>query len=673
MAYYKIGTTLSQVKTEINEELVEQLEKIVYCIYENVQDGDNSFNIEEKIDDLWFYKISTMKVSEECIEKYIKKNWDWEWLLSSSDDVLSVDFIDKHINILKEHLSSLCNTRQFKLSEWWFFEKYYTNLHQRNIISHMTISDDDVNIIFNKENLFDYGEDNYHRFMVGLIFNKKISVKKILEYHIYLNSCEYIFILLQLKKLNVDDFFEMKRLKIFEKNDITEKNALLEVCKNKCGVGLELFRNHKHLEWDIEHLEELVKHDKFTLDDLPLIDKYIPYIIRLCNKLLKYTMWNNYSFINNFLENTINKYKNIIYGEKYRKLHYKGYTTLLDSIEESITINTPIEKIEKFMEKHLFYSTWSIDVNNEKTKKPKTVFLLYSTISKNKTITLDFIEKHNYSKFWNPFFNNETLTREIIERAKQTPEVLDSFIEYFNENTVEKLITLNILNADVINNMSFKVKDTIISYLCFYSVDLSFFELICEYIEREKNQMENIKKRINKDFLIMCKFSEEQFIEYTKKIDEDETHPYRKYWKWKFISQNSHLTSRIVEKYKDNLILKFEILSCRHMSSEFIENVEGAWDYELLSSTQFLKPSYILKKPNENWNLEYILENNFEGYKNEEIEKRIKKHIMAYRIQCHWRKCYYDPRYDVCKKRIYRQYNEYVNEYYELIKNKSIL
>jgi hypothetical protein len=53
---------------------------------------------------------------------------------------------------------------------------------------------------------------------------------------------------------------------------------------------------------------------------------------------------------------------------------------------------------------------------------------------------------------------------------------------------------------------------------------------------------------------------------------------------------------------------------------------------------------------------EDIVENPL-NYQQRYIDKII-KHLAAFRIQCHWRKCYYDPMYVLCKKRLDREYKE---------------
>ena len=37
------------------------------------------------------------------------------------------------------------------------------------------------------------------------------------------------------------------------------------------------------------------------------------------------------------------------------------------------------------------------------------------------------------------------------------------------------------------------------------------------------------------------------------------------------------------------------------------------------------------------------------------IERKLKEHMMAFRIQCRWRKANYDPEYKLCKNRLMKE------------------
>ena len=51
-----------------------------------------------------------------------------------------------------------------------------------------------------------------------------------------------------------------------------------------------------------------------------------------------------------------------------------------------------------------------------------------------------------------------------------------------------------------------------------------------------------------------------------------------------------------------------------------------------------------------------LSQNHFTKSKEIFIERKLKEHMMVFRIQCRWRKANYDPKYKLCKKRLMREY-----------------
>ena len=62
------------------------------------------------------------------------------------------------------------------------------------------------------------------------------------------------------------------------------------------------------------------------------------------------------------------------------------------------------------------------------------------------------------------------------------------------------------------------------------------------------------------------------------------------------------------------------------------DNPDIPWDWWNLSSNPFTKNKEIF------------------------IERKLKEHMMAFRIQCRWRRANYDPKYKLCKNRIMKEY-----------------
>ena len=51
-----------------------------------------------------------------------------------------------------------------------------------------------------------------------------------------------------------------------------------------------------------------------------------------------------------------------------------------------------------------------------------------------------------------------------------------------------------------------------------------------------------------------------------------------------------------------------------------------------------------------------LSQNHFTKSKEIFIERKLKEHMMVFRIQTYWRKANYDPEYKLCKNRLMREY-----------------
>ena len=97
------------------------------------------------------------------------------------------------------------------------------------------------------------------------------------------------------------------------------------------------------------------------------------------------------------------------------------------------------------------------------------------------------------------------------------------------------------------------------------------------------------------------------------------------------------------------------------LAQEFMDFVEAHpekdWDWAQISRNQNLTMDFIEAHLDKNWDWWEISKNPL-NYEQRYIDK-IHKHLMAFRIQCKWRRAYYNPEHQICKNRLIREAKEF--------------
>jgi hypothetical protein len=112
-------------------------------------------------------------------------------------------------------------------------------------------------------------------------------------------------------------------------------------------------------------------------------------------------------------------------------------------------------------------------------------------------------------------------------------------------------------------------------------------------------------------------------------------------WKWSSISQNRNVTMEMIEKHP-----------------------EKPWNWQNISENPNLTMEIIEKHPEKPWDWEFISSNKFKKDKEKFIEKKLKEHLSAFRIQQHWFKAKMNPEYSLCKKMVNDFYDKVINPIY---------
>jgi hypothetical protein len=135
-------------------------------------------------------------------------------------------------------------------------------------------------------------------------------------------------------------------------------------------------------------------------------------------------------------------------------------------------------------------------------------------------------------------------------------------------------------------------------------------------------------------------------------MDMIEKHP-EKTWVWSYISSNPNLTLEMIEKYSEKPWSWTCISYNPNLTMEMIEkHSEKPWDWQNISYNTNLTIDIIEKYPEKPWNWYCISSNEFKKEKEKFIEKRLKEHLSAFRIQQHWFNAKMNPEYSLCKKMV---------------------
>ena len=88
---------------------------------------------------------------------------------------------------------------------------------------------------------------------------------------------------------------------------------------------------------------------------------------------------------------------------------------------------------------------------------------------------------------------------------------------------------------------------------------------------------------------------------------------------------------------------------------EFVLKNEDTIHWEWLSKTPNITWEIVKDNPDKPWDWSYLSQNQFKINKEIFIERKLKEHMMVFRIQCRWRRANYDPKYKLCKKRLMKE------------------
>ena len=285
--------------------------------------------------------------------------------------------------------------------------------------------------------------------------------------------------------------------------------------------------------------------------------------------ILKYPNqnWNiDYLIENNKITdfNTLSKFK---YIDEYIIYHYPNkpwdWEWLIENIEINIEKYISLELIKKYLCKWNYYE-----------------------LSKNPNLTEEFILKYPY-RHWDIDYlidNNKITDFNTLSKFKYINEkIIDKYPdkpwdwEWLIQNTnicIKKFISVNLIEKYENRQNYYKL-----------SKDQNLTEkFILKYPHQNWDIIYLIKNNKITDFKALSKF---KYINYVI-IDEYPDKP----WDWGWLNEN----------------INFEIE--RYIPLNLIKKYSYSWVYYYLSKNQNLTEEFILKHPSQNWDIDYLIENN---------------------------------------------------------------
>jgi hypothetical protein len=93
-----------------------------------------------------------------------------------------------------------------------------------------------------------------------------------------------------------------------------------------------------------------------------------------------------------------------------------------------------------------------------------------------------------------------------------------------------------------------------------------------------------------------------------------------------------------------------------------MDNPDKPWDWYSLSIHPNITWDVINDNLDKPWDWYYLSRNEFKCEKALFISRKYREHIAAFKIQTYWRRANEDPEYNLCKRRLDREYNDFFNE-----------
>ena len=145
-------------------------------------------------------------------------------------------------------------------------------------------------------------------------------------------------------------------------------------------------------------------------------------------------------------------------------------------------------------------------------------------------------------------------------------------------------------------------------------------------------------------------------------ISLDLVERYIKNWNWGVngLSCSNHIHLDFIMKYQDKLWDWSTLTNSKHFDIYWVRVLPNKpWDFSVISKMNTFTVEWIKEFPDALWDWEYLFTSGFSYDLHLKFTKLLREYILAYRIQCWWRKIFYDPCSSVRIKIMNREFDEY--------------
>ena len=596
------------------------------------------------------------KINQYIIDEYPNKPWDWEWLIENTnihvEEYISLDLIKKY----KDMFDYCILSKNSNILEEFILMYPYQNWNIKYLIKNNKITDFKALSKFKKIN--QYIIDNYPDKLWDwewLIKNTNIDVEKYIPSKLikkYLDKWNYYYLR---DNLNLTEEIILKYpyqdwdiRYLINNNKITNFNALSKF-KN---INQDIINKYSNKPWDWEWLIQNTNIHIEKYIPLSLIEKYLYkwYYLYLSKNpniteefILKYPYqyWDiKYLIKNNKITdfNALSKFINI---NQYIINNYPDkpwdWEWLIKNTIIYVERYIPFNLIEKYLDK---WNYWKLSKNQNITedfilKYPNQnwnmCFLIknnkitdFNALSKFRNIYEDIIDKYPNKQWdWEWLIENTDINVENYIPFNLIEKYLDKWDYYYlskNPNLTEKII-LKYPNQNW--DIKYLIKNNkITDFNALTRFKYINKKIINKYLDKSwdwKWLIENTNIRVENYYHLSKNpnLTEEFILKYPyKDWDIEYLIKNNKITDFNALSKFKNITQDIIKKYSDKswdwkwLIENTNIHVETYISLKLIEEYYYKLNYYILSENPNLTKEFILKHPSQNWNIEYLINNN---------------------------------------------------------------
>ena len=128
---------------------------------------------------------------------------------------------------------------------------------------------------------------------------------------------------------------------------------------------------------------------------------------------------------------------------------------------------------------------------------------------------------------------------------------------------------------------------------------------------------------------------------------------------WSMLSRNPNITMELVKDNPDKP-WDWQYLSYNpNITMEIVNaNPDKPWNWSCLSENPNITWEFVNANPDKPWYWYGLSKNLLTKERELFMEKKLREHMAAFKIQTYWRRAHYNPKYKFCQEWVMKQYDE---------------